>query len=188
MDSKSSKRGKNNSGATAAGAVDTDNVDKIRDILFGNQMREVDKRFDRLEKILSKDIDSLRNDNARQIESLKTFVESELEILAARLASEERARIENDDEIDGLVKAQAKQLDKKIADLAKSLDKSTSDINQKILRQAQDFGDELSRQLGEARERMNEHRDELSAAKVDKLALAEMLNALALQVNADETP
>ncbi len=85
------------------------------------------------------------------------------------------------------MKAQAKQLDKKITDLAKTLDKSASDINQKILKQAQDFGDELSRQLAEARERMDGHRDQLAAAKVDKLMLAEVLNALALQVNADET-
>lgn len=182
MDSKTSKRGKNNSG----GVADSDNVDKIRDILFGNQMREVEKRFDRLEKTLTRDIESLRSDNARQIESLKTFVESELEILAAKLAGEEQARIDNVDEIDGLVKTQARQVDKRIGDLAKSLDKNASEINQKILKQAQDFGDELNRQLGEARERMDGHRDQLAAAKVDKLTLAEVLNALALQVNADE--
>ena len=36
------------------------NVDKIRDILFGAQMRDYDKRFARLEDRLMKDAEALR--------------------------------------------------------------------------------------------------------------------------------
>ena len=38
------------------------NVDKIRDILFGSNMREYEKRFARLEERLTKSSDALRDD------------------------------------------------------------------------------------------------------------------------------
>ena len=41
------------------------NVDKIRDILFGSQMRDYDKRFGRLEDRLIKDAESLRDEIGR---------------------------------------------------------------------------------------------------------------------------
>jgi len=179
---------KKTAGSGAKGdSAETDNVDKIRDILFGNQMREVDQRFAALEKSLAKDLAALRNENAMQIESLKTFIEGEMEILGSRLAAEETTRIENIDDLEGQLKQQVKQIDKKIADTNKALDKNSSDTNQKILKQSQDFGKELGDQIGEARERMDTQRQELSAAKVDKLVLAEVLNNMALQINPEDS-
>lgn len=180
MDKKTAKAKTNDS---ADNQTDDDNVDKIRDILFGSQMREVEKRFNSLEKNLASDLDKLRNENALQIESLKTFIESEIEILGSKLAGEESARIENVDELDNQLKQQVKLIKKEISDVGKSLDKQTSDTNKKMLKQSQDFSKELNEQISEARERMDGHRDELSGSKVDKLLLAEMLNTLALQVN-----
>ena len=179
---KKSKRGSNSNSATD----DAENVDKIRDILFGNQMRDVEKRFASLEKNLANDLATLRSENALQIDSLKTFIESEIEILGSKLLAEEKSRIEDADELDDKLKQQVKQIDKKIADLGKSLDKNTRDTNQKMLKQTQDLSKELSSQMGETRERMDDYRQQLSSAKVDKQALAEMLNALALQINSDD--
>jgi len=178
---------KKNSKSNSNGAIDetaeADNVDKIRDILFGNQMRDVDKRFASLEKNLTNDLAAMRNENALQIESLKTYIESEIEILGSKLSGEEKSRIEDVDELDGKVKQQAKQIDKKVADVIKSLDKTSRDTNQKILKQTQDFGNELTKQISETRDRMDDQREALSAAKVDKQVLSEVLNALALQIN-----
>lgn len=178
---------KKNSKSNSNGAIDetaeADNVDKIRDILFGNQMRDVDKRFASLEKSLTNDLAAMRNENALQIESLKTYIESEIEILGSKLSGEEKSRIEDVDDLDGRVKQQAKQIDKKIADVVKSLDKTSRDTNQKILKQTQDFGNELTKQISETRDRMDDQREALSAAKVDKQVLSEVLNALALQIN-----
>lgn len=185
MDNKTKKgsRGKSDSGEVA----EADNVDKIRDILFGNQMREVDQRFAGLEKSLARDLDALRNENNLQIESLKSFVESEIEILGSKLDAEEKARIEGDDELEDQLKQQIKLIDKKLADLGKQLDKTARDFNQKMLKQSQDFSAELNNQISEARDRMDGHRQELGAAKVDKLALSEILNNLALQVTGGDS-
>ncbi|MGA9594256.1 MAG: hypothetical protein WBS18_14245, partial [Candidatus Acidiferrales bacterium] len=42
------------------------NVDKIRDILFGSQMRDYEKRFARLEESVTKALDTLRDDTTKR--------------------------------------------------------------------------------------------------------------------------
>ena len=61
------------------------NVDKIRDILFGSQMRDYDKRFVRLEERLAKASDALRDDLKKRFDSLESFVQQEVESLHQRL-------------------------------------------------------------------------------------------------------
>ena len=165
---------------------DLDNVDKIRDILFGNQMRDFDRKFIQLEERIASDLGNLRKENALQIESLQTFIESEIEIIASKLATEEKTRIEEMDELDSDLKKNVKQIDKKIADVGKSLDSTSRDINQKLLKQSQDFNAEMNSQFEQTRKRMDGYKQELTNAKVDKSVLAEMFNSLALQINAED--
>ena len=185
------KTAKGSSGNTTKNAEaevsEADNVDKIRDILFGNQMREVNQKFASMEKSLTNDLAAIRKEYALQIDSLKTYFESEIEILGSKLSAEEKSRIEDMDELDDRLKQQGKQIDKKISDLAKAMDKNTSDINQKILKQSQDFNAEMGAQISESRQRMDGYRDDLDQGKVDKLALSEMFSTLAIQINSDES-
>ena len=64
-----------------------DNVDKRRDILFGTQMRELDRKFAQLEDRIESDFSTIRKENTNQVESLQSFVESEIEILTSKLSS-----------------------------------------------------------------------------------------------------
>ncbi len=167
-------------------STDMDNVDKIRDILFGNQMREFDRKFTQLEERISSDLGNIRKENALQIESLQTFIESEIEILSSKLSTEEKTRIDEMDDMDADLKKNVKQIDKKITDAGKSLDTQSREINQKMLKQSQDFNTEMNNQLEQIRKRIDSFKQELSSGKVDKSILAEMLNTLALQINAEE--
>src|SRR5215813_12449769 len=57
------------------------NVDKIRDILFGAQMRDYDKRFARLEDRLMKDAEALRDEMRKRLDALESYVKQEAEAL-----------------------------------------------------------------------------------------------------------
>ena len=48
------------------------NVEKIRDILFGSQMRDYEKRFQRLEERLTKDAEALREELKKRFDGLET--------------------------------------------------------------------------------------------------------------------
>src|SRR5580698_6544201 len=67
-------------------------VDKIRDILFGSQIKNYEARFARLEENLVRETVELKETMRRRFESLEGFFKSETESLAARLRSEREER------------------------------------------------------------------------------------------------
>ena len=70
----------NNEPQTAAEEVrEGANVDKIRDILFGAQMRDYDKRFARLEDRLMKDADALREEMRKRLDALENLQHASVE-------------------------------------------------------------------------------------------------------------
>ncbi len=74
--------------ALAGGA----SIDKVRDILFGVQMRDYDKRFARLEERLVKETTELKDDVKKRLASLEQFMKQEFESLGDRLSSEHAGR------------------------------------------------------------------------------------------------
>jgi len=67
-------------------------VDRIRDILFGSQMRDYDERFQRLDERLARDATEARNDVQKRLEALEGFLKSEVESLRNWLRSEQSER------------------------------------------------------------------------------------------------
>src|SRR5262245_47900030 len=78
----------------AATEPQPESLDKVRDILFGGQMRAVDSRLQGLEERLRSDHEALRADFVKQVESLDAFIRSEVQLLGERLASERAKRTE----------------------------------------------------------------------------------------------
>jgi hypothetical protein len=76
--------------ATAAPDEGTGNVEKIRDILFGTQMREYESRFARLEENIVKEIHDVREDTRKHFEALEAHLK--YEIRSSSATAEERAR------------------------------------------------------------------------------------------------
>lgn len=54
-----------------------DDVDKIRDIIFGGQMREYAERFERLEKAIIARVDRLSSDMDKRLDQLSTKLTAE---------------------------------------------------------------------------------------------------------------
>ena len=79
--------------ATGQELPDAGNIDKIRDILFGAQSREFDKRMARLEERLTKEAGNLKDDMRRRFEALETYVKRELESLSERVDAERQDRV-----------------------------------------------------------------------------------------------
>ena len=64
------------------------NLEKIRDILFGTQMRGYDARFAALEEALAKETADIRETSRRRFEQLESYVKKELELLQTRWKAE----------------------------------------------------------------------------------------------------
>ena len=84
---KSSRIQSINTSQLVAGDPSSGNLDKVRDLLFGNQVRDLDKKFNRLEERLSKECDKLREDTKKRLDSLEIYIKQEVESLAVQVVS-----------------------------------------------------------------------------------------------------
>src|SRR5271167_922600 len=109
------------------------NVDKIRDILFGSNMREYEKRFARLEERLTKSSEALREDLKKRFDTLESYVSEELESLGTRLKTEKAERAESLKELTRETRDTAKTQEKKLSQLEEQLDAAQADLRSKIL-------------------------------------------------------
>src|SRR5262249_23570544 len=71
------------------------NIDKIRDILFGANMRDYEQRSARLEEALKKESSDLRESTRHHLENLEAFVHKEFAAIDARLNAERAERSES---------------------------------------------------------------------------------------------
>ena len=158
------------------------NVDKIRDILFGSQMRDYEKRFARLEENLNKALDTLRDDLTKRIETLSGFVQKEVDSLSQRIKMEKSERGEEAKEIARELKDAAKALEKKITGLDAQLSDSQSELRAKILEHSKNFASEIERLRREAEAALDREVESLRRDKTDRAALADLLAEFSLRL------
>ena len=179
-----------NRATAAAVAVADDNasggsVDKIRDILFGAQMREYDRRFTRVEERLIKEASELREDTRQRFDTLEAFIKSEFAALSDRLKADNRQRDEMGTELNTRLQDSAKALERKLTQLDELTAQNQQALRQQMLEQAKTLNDELRRKYDELAQALAREADSLRHDKTDRAALADLFSELALRLNHD---
>jgi deoxyribodipyrimidine photolyase len=176
-----------NSGSTQMSNDDAGgaNVDKIRDILFGNQMRDYDRKFSNLEDRLLKEVSRVREESGKRLEALENFIKKELEAISDRQKNEESERKESLKALSNEWNKAAKDLDKKLSNLDAQFTTSTRDLRQQILDQYQNLSSEISSKYHELTEMQERIASELREDKVDRTALSALLTDLALRISGE---
>ena len=106
------------------------NVDKIRDILFGGQMRDYEQRFATLEKRLTQSIESSAQNLERRIERLDGYAKRELEKLSEQLKSERKDRIADAKKGSGELNEFSDQVESWFAEVEEKLSEEVKDIRE----------------------------------------------------------
>src|ERR1700723_3007858 len=109
------------------------NVDKIRDILFGSQMRDYEKRFVRLEDNATKAIEGLCEDMTKRLATLGGILRQEGDFRSTRLKSEKSERTEGLKEISREIKDGTKIIEKKLSQLEEQMSDGQSELRAKFL-------------------------------------------------------
>ncbi len=159
------------------------NIDKIRDIIFGNQMRDYEKRFVRLEERLLKDSNELREDVKRRFVQLESHGLKELETLADRLKNEQAERAGANQELTREVRDLGKASDKKIAQLDEQAIKSARDLRQQLLDQSKQLSEEIRHKFDDLAATIEREATELRGDKTDRTALAGLFTEMALRLS-----
>ncbi len=161
------------------------NIDKIRDILFGVQMRDYEKRFARLEERLIKEANDLRDDTRKRFDALEQYVRQELESLNLLVTAEQNARGEAVEALSQGMKDTARAFEKRTAQMDEQSTRSQSALRQQILEQSKSLNDEIRRKYEELTAALQREAAELRTDKTDRSALAALFTEVALRLNND---
>lgn len=161
------------------------NIDKIRDILFGVQMRDYEKRFARLEERLIKEAGDLRDDTKKRFDALEQFIKQEFESLSLRLAAEQNARGEAVDALSLGITDTARAFEKRAAQMNEQSAKSQSELRQQILDQSKSLNDDIRQKYEQLTAALQREAADLRTDKTDRSALAALFTEVAMRLNND---
>lgn len=159
------------------------NVDKIREILFGGQMRDYEKRFAHLEERLVKESGELREDTKRLLEALETFVKKEFEALGYRLQAEQKGRDESVQGVSRELRDTARTLEARLAQFDEQTTQAQRDLRQQLLDQSKSLSEEIRRKYDEASAVIERKVADLNHEKTDRASLSALFTEVALRLN-----
>jgi DNA repair exonuclease SbcCD ATPase subunit len=163
------------------------NIDKVRDILFGGQMRDYDRRFSRLEERLVQETAELKDDVRRRLTALEQFVKGEAASLADRIKTENDERTDATKDLSRELREQAKAFEKKTGGLDDQIGRVQRELRQQILELHQQLTDDLRRKIEEVLARLGRESAELRHDKTDRATLAALLTEMAMRLNNELT-
>lgn len=159
------------------------NIDKIRAILFGNQMRDYEVRFVRLEDRLNKEVQELREDLKRRADSLEGYVRQEVEALSSRIRNEYAERAEAIKDMSGTLDNLNKVFEKRTRQLDEELNKGQRELRQSILEQGKVLSDKIRTSNDDILTLVERELSQMRVGKVDRASLANLFTDLAIRLN-----
>ena len=165
-------------------AASSGNLEKIRDILFGNQIREYDKRFTRIEERLVQECVNLRDETRKRLESLELFIQQEVESLAERLKKQQAEQDAAVRELAWEQRNTTNSLEKKLAQLDEQTAQSDRELRQQIRDQSKNLDSEIRQKYAEILALLERESQELRSDKTDRSALATLFAEIAMRLNA----
>jgi hypothetical protein len=175
-----------NHAAVEMGVADSGaSVDKIRDILFGSQIKNYEARFARLEENLVRETVELKDTMRRRFESLEGFFKSESEALSARLKAEREERTSAFQSIDRDLKTAHEALSRKIGELASSTADADSGLRKELMAESRKLLDEIGQRHDSLRSLLERRVGELHHQKTDRSLLSALLAEIAVQIGDD---
>ena len=167
---------------------DAPGVDKIRELLFGNQMQDYDKRFALLDDRFQQKLRDIEAESARSVASLEASIKKQLESIAGQVRQEQDLRAEADKELGRGLREQIQGLDKRLGQVSDQLASLERDFTERLGKESQSLRDEGRRRNEDTRATIERMFSELSNVKTDRNLLAGLFVEIARCLNQDTTP
>ncbi|MBV9657472.1 MAG: hypothetical protein JO295_05120 [Verrucomicrobia bacterium] len=168
-----------------AGLDESGNVDRIRHILFGSQMRDYDARFQKLEERLAREASELRADVQKRLGALEAFAKGELESLLHRLKNESAERAQALDKAGRELTETARALEQKIQRFDEANAQSHTELRRQLLEQSQALSNEIKEKHDLLKAGSDQEAQAIRHAMAGRESLAEMLSEVALRLKGE---
>ncbi len=176
----------NGENATRNGHIEeSGNVDRIRDILFGSQMRDYDGRFQRLEERLVREAGELRSDVQKRLETLEGFIKSETESMLNRLKNEQAERGHAVERLVRDLAETARSFEMKLGMLDDQTGRDLRDLRQQLLEQSKALTADIKDKHEQIKAGLNSEAQQIRGAMTGRESLAEMFNEVALRLKGE---
>lgn len=178
-DEKSGERGMDGSPIAAA----TGSIDQIRDIIFGSQMREYERRFQHLEERTRQRIEELHAEVGNRLGTIEAFARREIDAQDERLKSEQSARSDALRALSNEIGDALRALSRSIEAQAEKQALEVQDLQRQMLDLSNRLSEEIRQKHGEASQRLDQSVLELENAKVARTALSDLLLDMAARLS-----
>ena len=161
------------------------NVDKIRDILFGAQIRTYESRFARMEETLTRETTELKETTKKRFDSLEAFFRRETESLAARWKEERDDRSEQLRALSAQLKENFETLLRKTASLEDRGAKTETGLRSELMEESNKLLDEIRARHADLSALLEKRVQELRHDKTDRSSMAALLTEMAIRLSED---
>jgi hypothetical protein len=167
---------------------DAPGVDKIRELLFGNQMQDYDRRFSTLAEGFHQKLRDVESETARSLSSLEANLKKQLESIVSQVREEKDLRTDADKELGRNLLESSQAIEKRIGQLSDQLARLERDMSDRVSHDVQDLRDEIKRRNDDTRATLDRMFAELRSVKTDRTLLAGLFVEVARCLNQELPP
>ncbi|PPQ30595.1 hypothetical protein CCS01_18935 [Rhodopila globiformis] len=160
-------------------------VDKIRDLLFGNQMQDYDRRFSKLEERFLQRFKDIEADTARNLGAFESNSKKQIESVSTQLREEKDQRVDAEKGIERTMRDQNEGVEKRLRAISDQLSRLEREIGDRLTQEVQSLRDEIKRKHEDTNHTIEKMFAELSSVKTDRNLLAGLFVEVARCLNQD---
>jgi phage host-nuclease inhibitor protein Gam len=165
-----------------------ESLDKVRDILFGGQMRAVESRLQGLEERIMREQATMRSDFSKQLADLDASAKRDAQTLGDRLAAERTKRAEDLKALSAEIKEILRSLEKRHVKLEELSGLADAEIRDQILQQSRAISNEIERLSQRVTADLNREVASLRNDKTDVSAIVSVFSDMATRLSGESRP
>lgn len=161
------------------------NVDQIRDILFGGQMRDYERRFLELNERIANDFKALRADVDKRIGALDKRLDEQLDKLGKGLRQEVADRNKSVEDLESRLLQSARTQRSELTAAIEAVSHELAASDERLRRAIAELDASLKDEAANAAAALGRAQDAVRAEKVGREDLAALLTEVALRLKGD---
>lgn len=165
-----------------------ESLDKVRDILFGGQMRAVESRLQGLEERIMREQATMRSDFVKQLADVDANAKRDAQTLNERLVAERTKRTEDLKSLSAELKEALRSLEKRHVKLEELTGMADAEIRDQILQQSRAITAEIERLSQRVSADLNREVSALRTDKTDVSAIVSVFSDMATRLAGEPRP
>jgi hypothetical protein len=168
-----------------ADAVDGSSIEQLREIIFGGQLREYERRFARMEARLAKELGEIREEVRARCTTLEQHVRQEFESVTVELRAAQQSRAAEERRLSQSIVDAAKGAEDRIGGLTDLVTRETRDLRVQLREQTKAITDDVQRRHADLLELLEHDAAELRDGKADRSDLSALFMEVALRLRGE---